>query len=106
VPTQLVLPQELTIYTIAEQHPRCVAWLHDNASAAGGQAEEVVHVDASGVAEVDAAGVQLLLSLANALTLQHRTLRLDSPSAPLSSACAALGVAALLADARMSGATQ
>jgi len=103
--TRFALPQELTIYTIAEQRSLCMAWVHDNAAAANGQPDEVVYVDAAAVAEVDAAGVQLLLSLANALALQHRTLRLDDPSPTLASACAAMGVSALLAESAVTEAT-
>ena len=101
--TRFTLPEELTIYTLAEQHPLCVAWADMREPATNGDLDDIVRVDAAAVAEVDAAGVQLLLSLANALALQRRTLRLDNPSPPLASACAALGVSALLTEAAPAG---
>ncbi len=102
--TRFALPEELTIYTIAEQHPLCVAWASSSTPATSGDPDDIVRVDAAAVAEVDAAGVQLLLSLANALALQQRTLWLENPSLPLASACEALGVSALLAEAAVAGA--
>ncbi len=86
----LTLPPELTIYTVAELHPRCVAL----AAAGATSSDESLTVDAAAVAEVDAAGVQLLLSLANTLALHGRRLRLAPASATLAAACAALGATA------------
>ena len=62
-------------------------------------------VDAAAVGEVDAAGVQLLLSLSHALRREHRVLRLCNPSQALAAACGALGVHALLAASATIGAT-
>jgi ABC-type transporter Mla MlaB component len=95
------LPTELTIYTVGETHPQCLAWLDGTAGSAG---DELLEVDASSVSEVDAAGVQLLLSLANALAAQQRALRLIAPSAVLAAACEALGATALTSPDRSTGA--
>lgn len=93
----LRLPQELTIYTAAETRAAWLAWLSgDEALAAG---NPVCRVDGEAVDEVDAAGVQLLVSLANSLQGQQRTLRLCNTSRPLRQACRDLGAAALLLDA-------
>jgi anti-anti-sigma factor len=81
------LPAELSIYTVAELHPQWLKWL------ASATHNEHCTVDASAVEQADAAGVQLLLSLATALHQQGRPLRLVAPSAPLRDACAALGLA-------------
>lgn len=89
-----VLPAELTIYTVGELRPQWLAWL-DPAAAAW---PDPLVLDASPVAEVDAAGVQLLQSLANTLAQRQGLLRLDSPSRALVQACAALGLAALTDD--------
>ena len=86
----LVLPAELTIYTASELHARLVAWLHaDDGEAAD---PDVMRVGAGAVTEVDAAGVQLLLSLANTLAQRQRGLELVAPSHCLAAACGALGV--------------
>ena len=83
------LPAELTIYTVGETGPKWLAWLD-------GGGDERLPVDASAVAEVDAAGVQLLLSLANALRRRDRELELVDPSPVLAAACDALGAGALI----------
>ena len=102
------LPSELTIYTLSELHPQWLAWLSqtDHPGAAKPIPDAFFRVSAEAVGEVDAAGVQLLLSLSNALTLQQRTLQIVNPSQPLASACAALGVSALLTNADLTGAIQ
>jgi len=91
------LPAELTIYTVGELYPHCLEWLSRAGSFVSGQApEEQLRVDAAAVAEVDAAGVQLLLSLANALRPHAQSLVLDHPSPALARACSALGASTLL----------
>ena len=101
------LPSELTIYTISELHPQCLAWIGADADADNGEPAAVsgLRVDAQAVQEVDAAGVQLLLSLSNALARQQRQLQLLRPSAPLLAACMALGASGLTAHADLSGET-
>lgn len=102
------LPAELTIYTIGELRPEWLTWLstaaHDDAASSG--ADECLCVAAGAVAEVDAAGVQLLLSLSNALSRQQRQLRLVEPSPSLVRGCTALGAAMLLDGAAPAGALQ
>jgi ABC-type transporter Mla MlaB component len=72
---------------VAELHPQWLKWL------AGAAHNEHCAVDASAVEQADAAGVQLLLSLATALQQQGRQLQLLAPSAALRTACEALGLA-------------
>ena len=88
--TALALPPELTIYTAAETRS---AWLAALAEAGDG----ALSVPAGAVTEIDAAGVQLLASLARTLAAQQRPLQLVAPSAALRDACARLGLSSLLA---------
>ena len=108
MPTTFSLPSELTIYTLAELHPQWLAWLSQTGRPGADEPipDESFRVSAEAVGEVDAAGVQWLLSLSNALTLRQRTLQLVNPSQPLSNACAALGLSAMLANADVTEATQ
>lgn len=91
-----VLPAELTIYTISELYAQCVNWVN---APLGDDDDVCLRVDADSVAEVDAAGVQLLLSLSNTLAVQKRRLQLIAPSQALKSACALLGACVLMRDA-------
>jgi len=95
------LPSELTIYSVGELFPQFLAQLQDAQIGAttGSEQDEILRVEAASVEEVDAAGVQLLLSVSNALALRGRTLQLVSASGPLSRACTAMGASALLAHA-------
>ena len=79
----LALPRELTIYTVGELFPQWLDWLHTPGNHS---------VDAKLVEEADAAGVQLLLSLAHALEADARTLQLQDASPALVAACTALGL--------------
>jgi anti-anti-sigma regulatory factor len=90
------LPQELTIYVVAELHPTWMAWL---AASPSDDPSGTLVVDASQVAEADAAGVQLLIALANALARHDRQLLLVQPSATLTSVCQRVGASFLLATA-------
>lgn len=87
------LPEELTIYTVGEWAPKCLAWM------SGLEAGGVLRVDAARVAEVDSAGVQLLVALANAAARRDGRLGLAAPSAPLSEAVTRVGAAFLLGEA-------
>lgn len=101
------LPAELTIYTVGELRPLWLGWLaevRDEAHAAP-MSDEVFAVNAAAVGEIDAAGVQLLLSLSKSLDQEHRVLKLHAPSRSLAAACAALGAGALLAAPHTDGAT-
>ena len=84
----LTLPAELTIYSVGELHPAWLAWV-----AAGGRC-----VDGSAVDQVDAAGLQLLLSLAHSLEARGTPLQLSGASRVLEDGCAALGLASWLAS--------
>jgi ABC-type transporter Mla MlaB component len=99
------LPSELSVYTVGELGPKWLEWLSHVSVVDGAQAQldDGFRVDAAAVGEVDAAGVQLLLSLSNALARSQRSLQLLNPSQPLADACAALGVSHLLVDAQHDG---
>lgn len=89
--TTHTLPVELTIYAVAEWHARFQAWLAD-ADVDGHD----LHVDASPLREMDAAGVQLLTALANSLARRDAHLLLERPSAALTDTCSQLGASFLL----------
>lgn len=89
--TAPALPQELSIYTAAELHVKWLGWLAQWA----GQ-DETAAVQAGAVETADAAGLQLLLSLAHALQGQGQQLLLLDPSPALAQACEAMGLQAWL----------
>jgi anti-anti-sigma factor len=93
-----LLSSELTIYTAAEHRTRMLDWLGDGA-------EGPLVVDASSIQDVDAAGVQLLVSLSRSLAQHQRRLELTSPSESLRQACTRLGLAELLGAKTTEGAT-
>lgn len=98
----LSLPAELTIYTVAELHPQWLAWLDEAEAPPDKSALDdalLRQADGAAVAEVDAAGVQLLLALHKSLAQRGMNLQLLDPSRVLSEACTALGVARLLPKA-------
>ena len=88
----LRLPAELTIYTVGELHPQWLAWLQ------AAPPEAAVH--GGEVDQLDAAGVQLLLSLQRALVQRGQRFVLQMPSAVLSSGCQAMGLGPWLAQHR------
>ena len=91
---ELTLPPEVSIYTVTQLRTEWLAGLNgDEPDAAAGNP---CRVDAAAVGEIDAAGVQLLVSLGNELARNRRVLQLVNPSAALSGACIALGAASLL----------
>ncbi len=94
------LPTELTIYTVSEMYPQWIGWLGQ-----GADTDDALTVDASTVAEVDGAGLQLLVSLSMALAARHRGLRLVDPSPALVAAATAIGVPALLDASVLPGAS-
>lgn len=94
------LPPELTIYTAGELCAQARTWLADATADRG----DAWALEASAVDQVDAAGVQLLLSLARSLEDRSQALRLARPSTPLVDACAALGLAGWLSDRTEPGA--
>ena len=95
--TTRCLPSELTIYTVGETHPVCLGWLDAGS-------DDPLQVDAAAVYEIDAAGVQMLLALANGLGRQERRLQLLNASPALAAACDAMGAQALMANAEPTGA--
>ena len=99
----LALPAELTIYTVGELHPQWLAWLGQGAAAV--PAEVPAEVQAAAVEQVDAAGLQLLLSLQRALADRGRELQIQAPSEMLRTGCAALGLSAWLQAQMTEGAT-
>ena len=92
------LPAELTIYTIGGLHAQ---WLEHLTPPDGEPEDAPCEVQASEVAEVDAAGVQLLLSLHNTLVRRRRSLYLSQPTPALTRACTALGATVLLASCEL-----
>jgi ABC-type transporter Mla MlaB component len=101
VPAPLVLPAELTIYSVGELHPQWLAWLTQLPPAVdvgADAAATTVEVQAAAVDQIDAAGVQLLLSLQHALAALGRSLALRDASRVLQDACAALGLAGWLQE--------
>jgi len=85
------LPAELTIYTVAETQHALSTWI-----ASLGDRAPVWRLDASGVDEADAAGVQLLLSLSRSASAAGARLKLDAPSAALCRASHQLGIAPIV----------
>jgi ABC-type transporter Mla MlaB component len=109
--TPLSLPPELTICHVAETRLEWLKWpeLKDHSEATrytseGAGAARTLTVDASTVHEVDAAGLQLLLSLQNTLQAQGWGLALGQPSATLCRASEILGLTGLLGLAKPEGA--
>jgi anti-anti-sigma regulatory factor len=96
----LTLPSELTIYSLGALKELCLDSLPKPSKSKKASSKEASAwaVDSSGVSEVDAAGIQLLLALAKSLTARRRTLHLVNPSIPLIDACTSLGMASLLAS--------
>ncbi len=101
------LPGEMTIYAVGPTRALFQGWVTKlpkgrRAAALDGSA---LSVDSSGVNEVDAAGVQLLMSLSRSLAARKRTLQLANPSRPLKAALETLGVSGMLAPAPADGAS-
>jgi ABC-type transporter Mla MlaB component len=92
--TQAALPAELTIYTVGEWHPRFMASVSKEGAPLHG--DGVLRLAAGDVSEIDAAGVQLLLSIQRYLAAQGKHLDLIDASPILVEACKALGVASLV----------
>jgi anti-anti-sigma regulatory factor len=90
MPATHALPTELTIYVAADLRLAWLPWLADHGAA------EALEVAADAVAEVDAAGLQLLASLAVALQAHGRELCLRDPSPALRKGCENLGMTDLL----------
>lgn len=100
--TLRTLPAELSIYTVGELKAVCLGWMGESGHDADPQGGHWP-LDASAVDQVDAAGLQLLVSLSKSLSQQQLNLQLQQPSAPLTAACAALGLHAWLAACTSEG---
>jgi len=88
--TPLALPAELTIYSVAELRRQLLAHVDAHAE------DDACRLDAGAIDQVDAAGVQLLVSLARTLAPLGRTLQLGNASPALVAACESLGLSAHL----------
>ena len=82
------LPVELNIYTAAETAQSLLRWFSENRN----QPNTPLSVDGHAVAEVDAAGLQLLLSLHNSCTTHALQWQLTQASQTLGAACTRLGI--------------
>lgn len=101
MPTARALPPEFTIYSLAGLRKQ---WLTSLPKPPRGKRSAVKRgtawtLDASAVAEVDGAALQMLVSLSHALAARNSTLKLADPSGPLLKACEALGVDFLVTGA-------
>jgi anti-anti-sigma regulatory factor len=92
------LPPEFTIYAVAGLRQEWLSWLPDVSTAkrAADDAPEPWPVDAAAVAELDAAGVQMLVALSRSVAACGKSLVLTDPSPTLVRGCEALGLADLL----------
>lgn len=78
------LPSELNIYTALDVRDALLTWLGTESTSA----QEHLLLSASGVAEVDGAGLQLLAALAN----MDRPWKLVAASSAFEQACRTLGL--------------
>lgn len=85
------LPRELTIYTVGETRHALTTWL-----ATLDPKATVWPLDAAGVDEADAAGVQLLLAMSRSASSTGARLRLQAPSETLCRASHQLGIAPIV----------
>nr|WP_315464620.1 STAS domain-containing protein [uncultured Rhodoferax sp.] len=83
------LPPELTIYAVESCHAELLAWLQDLEQQGG--ASDTPAVDGSQVLQIDAAGLQLLLSLRASVP----SWELHAPSDVLKQACSDYGLQSL-----------
>lgn len=98
------LPPEMTIYAAADLRTTFQAWVQKSSKARKGKRAQAaldspLVVDASAVTEIDSAGLQLLIALSRSVAASSRRLELDQPSQALQTACATLGLSALLGGA-------
>lgn len=86
------LPAELSIYSAADTHAHMLRWLDADRDT------RVWPVQAGDVAQADAAGVQLLLSLSHSLHARGQQLHLVTASDALQQACRRLGLSQRLSQ--------
>jgi anti-anti-sigma regulatory factor len=101
--TPRTLPAEVTIYTVGELKEQCLAWLGEAPAEIDAGADRWT-LDAGAVDQIDAAGVQLLVSLSQTLGRQGQPLHLLQPATALVEACTALGLGDWLATCTPEGA--
>jgi ABC-type transporter Mla MlaB component len=82
------LPTELNIYTAADTAQLLLHWFTENHT----QQVTQLQLDGHAVAEVDAAGLQLLVSLHNSCTTHALQWSLTQASQTLAAACSRLGI--------------
>jgi anti-anti-sigma regulatory factor len=82
------LPAELNIYTAAETAQAMTLWFAENRN----QQTELLTLDGHAVAEVDAAGLQLLAALHNTCKSHALQWQLTQASQTLGAACTRLGI--------------
>ncbi len=80
------LPTELNIYSVGATRDALLAWLAQDSSS-----REAVEIDASGVDEIDGAGIQLLGALIAALTDRGSAWSVKEPSVQVLEICRVLG---------------
>jgi ABC-type transporter Mla MlaB component len=90
--TALRLPAELTIYAVGELQPQWLAWLADLSTHSAAPGADQVDVDAQAVDQVDAAGLQMLVSLQRTLADRGLRMLVQQPSATLLEGCGTLGL--------------
>jgi ABC-type transporter Mla MlaB component len=83
------LPAELTIFSATETREALLAWLSQTGRAG---AADPLRLDASGVIDVDGAGVQLLCALGHQVESDSRAWQIVAPSGALLRACRVLGL--------------
>lgn len=96
------LPDEVSIYTAASLHEQCLGW-------ARRARRSPLEVDAAGVCEVDAAGLQLLVAFRRSLEARGIELEIQRPAHCLCAAAATLGLSqalGLAADGNDAGASR
>lgn len=95
----------VTIYAVGTLRSQFDVWIAKLPKGRRGTAlnDSAFAVDARGVEEVDAAGLQLLVALSKTLAARRRPLQLVNPSSVLAGACDALGVASLLLESAING---
>jgi ABC-type transporter Mla MlaB component len=96
--SSLTLPLELTVFTATETHQQWLMRWHELPR------EGPVGVDGAGVEQVDAAGLQLLVSLRRTLDHRSQDLHLLQASDALTQACQIMGCGQLLSACAVEGA--
>lgn len=97
MPAKHQLPSELTVYHVTNLRTQMQDWLGKPSKRKRTARDSApLEIDASAVSEVDASGLQLLVSLQRTLAARGRALTLLEPSRTIARACATLGLGSLL----------